>query len=401
MRILISGASIAGPVLAYWLTRSGHEVTVVERAPELRKSGGHSVDLWRPALEIAQRMGLESTIRKVSMETERTVIHRPHVRSPAVIDNAKIFTAVSDRHVEVMRDDLGEILHDATRDHAEYVFGDSITSISETGEVTFERDGPRLFDLVVGADGLHSNVRRLTFGAESQFADWVGAYLAVLSVPRELAHEGAITGYFDVGRTAMAYTAPRLDDARVLFLFRTDQQLDYHYRDTARQKNLLRESFAGLDGDVPRWLAALDGSGPFYFDSITQIRLDAWSRGRVALIGDAGLSPGAAIGASTSLAIVSAYVLAGQLAAADGDHHQAFAAYRSELDDFVRRSHLFARRMAKTLLPSHRLGLDLLVNGTRLATRLPSGLTRRLAGLTSQGPRLFDSFPVRDYRALT
>ncbi|MFI6905315.1 FAD-dependent monooxygenase [Nonomuraea sp. NPDC050394] len=401
MRVLISGASIAGPALAYWLTRYGYEVTVVERAPQPRKTGGHSVDLWRPALDIAERMGVLPAIQKRSTATERTLAYRPRVRRPALIDNTKIFTAVSDRHLEIMRDDLSEIFYDATRDTAEYVFADSITSISEDGEVTFERGEPRRFDLVIGADGLHSNVRRLAFGPESQFTHWVGAYLAVISVPRDLARDGDMIAHFDVGRTAMAYTAAHLDDARVLFLFRTEHPLDYHHRDIARQKTLLREHFAGLDGHVPRWLAELDRTPSFYFDSITQIRLERWSRGRVVLVGDAGLSPGPAIGASTSLAMVSAYVLAGQLAAAGGDHTQAFAAYQAELQEFVRRSRAFANGMAKTLLPSHRLGLTLLVNGTELATSLPSGLTRWLAGLSSKGVRLFDSFPVRDYQPRT
>ncbi|MBB5075789.1 FAD-dependent monooxygenase [Nonomuraea endophytica] len=398
MRVLISGASIAGPVLAYWLTRFGHEVTVVERAPQPRKTGGHSVDLWRPALDIVERMGLLSAVRQRSITTERTLAYRPGVRRPASIDNTKIFTAVSDRHLEIMRDDLSEIFYDATRDTTEYVFADSLASISESGDVTFEHGRPRRFDLVIGADGLHSTVRRLAFGPESRFTDWVGAYLAVASVPRDMARDGVIIAHFDVGRTAMMYTAPHLQDARVLFLFRTERPLDYHHRDADRQKTLLREHFAG---HVPRWLAELDQTPSFYFDSITQVRLDTWSRGRVALVGDAGLSPGPAIGASTSLAVLSAYVLAGQLAEAAGDHVRAYAAYQSELEEFVQRSRAFARGMAKTLLPSNRLGLSLLVNGTELATRLPSGMTRWLATLNSGGVRLFDTFPVRDYQPPT
>lgn len=180
-RVLISGASIAGPALAYWLTRYGFSVTVVERAPTLRNTGGHAVDLFRPAMDISEKMGVLPRIEERSAGTERMTIHREGARRPVRADLTKIFGATSDRHVEIMRDDLGEIYYDATRDDAEYLFGDSITAISADGEVRFENAPPRRFDIVVGADGLHSNVRRLTFGEESRYSSFIGAYFGVLT----------------------------------------------------------------------------------------------------------------------------------------------------------------------------------------------------------------------------
>ncbi len=185
--------------------------------------------------------------------------------------------------------------------------------------MTFERAAGRTFDLVIGADGLHSNVRGLVFGPESRHTTWIGAYLAVLSVPNHLGLDGRIESFNGIGRIAAMYGAARMPDARAVFLFRTPEPLDYHHRDVPRQKELLREHFAGAGWEVPRLLAQLDSASAFYFDSITQLRLDTWSRGRVTLVGDAGYCPGPAVGGSTSLAVVGAYVLAGELAAAGGD----------------------------------------------------------------------------------
>ena len=301
MKVLVQGASIAGPVLAYWLTRHGHEVTVVERAPALRKTGGHAIDLFRPAMEISERMGVLPRIQKLATGTTELTVHRPW-RSKAVrIDYVKLAAAMSERHVEIMRDDLSEVYYDAARDDVEYLFGDELTSITDTGDVTFRNGAPRRFDVVVGADGLHSGVRRLTFGEVSE--NFLGGYLAVVSVPKALAREGDMIGYYEPRRVAMVYTADHLDDARAVFLFRPTEPLDYDYRDTPRQKAQLRAAFGGMGDEVDGWLAEADDTPAFYFDAITQLQLSTWSKGRVTLVGDAGYCPGPAVGGSTSLAV--------------------------------------------------------------------------------------------------
>ena len=399
MRILISGASISGPVLAYWLTRHAFDVTVVERAPALRKTGGHAVDLFRPAMEISEKMGVLPRIEALTTGTDRLTMYREGVRRPAHVDLTKVVGAVSDRHVEIMRDDLSEAYYDAGRDQVEYLFGDSIAAISADGDVTFEHAAPRRFDVVVGADGLHSNVRRLVFGQDAGRTQFLGGYLAVQSVPKTLARESEMVVHAGAGRFAGIYTAQPLDDARGLFMFRSKEELQYHYRDVLREKELLRTAFAGMDATVDAWLDELDRTPTFYFDSITQLQLDTWSRGRVTLVGDAGYCPGPAVGGSTSLSVLGAYILAGELAQANGDYARAFAAYEQQMADPVRRSRAFARTMAKSIIPGSAAGVWALTHGVQLISMLPAGLTKAVARLNSKGVRLYDSMQFKDYNA--
>ncbi|WKG02634.1 FAD-dependent monooxygenase [Mycolicibacterium sp. HK-90] len=398
MKVLISGASIAGPVLAYWLSRHGFEVTVVERSPTLRKTGGHAVDLFRPAMEISERMGVLSDIEAHATGTTRMIVHRPGTSRPAQLDYLKIIGAMSDRHVEIMRDDLSEIYFNAGRDDVEYVFGDTITSISPDGDVTFEHNASRRFDVVVGADGLHSGVRRLTFG-DNVSENFLGGYLSVVSVPKDLARDGEMTGYFKPGHMAGIYTADHLDDARAVFIFRPNHPLDYDYRDVERQKAQLRAAFAHMGAEVDRWLDEVPRTPTFYFDAITQLEMPTWSQGRVTLVGDAGYCPGPAVGGSTSLAVYGAYVLAAEMVRAGDDYAAAFAAYERIMLAPVQGSRKLARVNAKTVVPMSGLGIRALVGAGRVISLLPLGVVQSLARLNTKGMRLYDTMPLPTWPA--
>lgn len=302
---------------------------------------------------------------------------------------------MSDRHVEIMRDDLSEIYYDAARDDVDYRFGDQITELSDDGSVAFAHGPSERFDIVVGADGLHSGVRQLVFGdAPERF---LGGYLSVVSVPKALAHEGEMVGYFGPDRVAMVYTADHLDDARAVFIFRPRHPIDYDHRAVERQKAQLRAAFAGVSTEVDRWLAELEQAPTFYFDAITQLELSTWSRGHVTLVGDAGYCPGPAVGGSTSLAVYGAYVLAGEIARAGGDHAAAFAAYERTMMPSVLGSRKLAQVNAKTVVPRNRLGVMALVGIARAISVLPQGVTQALARLNDRGVRLYDTMPLPEY----
>ncbi|MCK7622366.1 FAD-dependent monooxygenase [Streptomyces sp. RS10V-4] len=343
--VLISGASIAGPSLAYWLSRYGFQVTVVERAPGLRP-GGQAIDVRGPALDVAERMGILSALRELATG----------IRGVSVVDASgqelyrsteHTFTGgqIDNPDVEVMRDDLCHLLHQAIDGTVDYLFNESITALTQDDQgvhVTFERSAPRTFDLVVGADGLHSTVRKLAFGPESEYLHHLGSYIGLFTAPNFLNLDYWQTYHQsgDLGGIIMSARDNR--ECRVYLGFQQEEPLEYDYRDTDAQKRLLAERYAGAGWEFPRVLKYMWDASDFHFDSMSQIRMDGWSRGRVVLLGDAGYCGSPMTGQGTSLALIGAYVLAGELKAAHGDHRAAFAAYEEELREHVRGTQQFA-----------------------------------------------------------
>lgn len=352
--ILISGASIAGPALAYWLRRYGFNPTVIERAPAPRP-GGYKIDIRGVAVDVVKRMGLVDEIRRAGTDMQGGSLVDDAGRRLATIDG-ETFGFRSGEDVEIMRGDLGRILYESTRGDVEYVFGDSITSIAQDAggaRVTFERGAPRTFDLVVGADGLHSNVRALAFGDEDRFALDLGTYVSIFSVPNHLDLDRWELMHHNPGKIAGLYSTRGDAQAKAFFTF-VAAPMRHGGRDPARQQELLSEVYAGVGWEVPRLLGAMADAPDFYFDRMIQIDMDRWSAGRVVLLGDAGYCPSPASGQGTSLALVGAYVLAGELAASGGDHGVAFARYEAQMRGYVERNQKLGRSAAKHMTQGHR-----------------------------------------------
>ncbi|GAB2558739.1 FAD-dependent monooxygenase [Kribbella endophytica] len=371
--ILISGASVAGPALAYWLQRFGHCVTVIEKAPAPRP-GGYAVDFRGASLDVLDRMGLRAAV-----EARATRMGGMDYVNESGKTVARTSPTAFSGELEVLRGDLVEVLYDATRDRVEYVFGDSITGLSEDADgvlVEFERGAPRRFDLVVGADGLHSNVRRLAFGPEETFRHDLGYAVSVATVPNhlDLDHTGRLLSV--PGKTVGAYSACGNTEAKALFYFATEG-LNVDRRNTAAQRQLVEDTFAGIGWEVPRLLSELRVADDFYFDSISQIKLDSYSRGRIALVGDAGYCASPLSGMGTSLGIVGAYVLAGELQSAldNADpttaHARAFAAYDEVMRPFVAACQKQAVDGARWFIPGSRAFLALRNLTFRLMPYLP------------------------------
>jgi len=234
--------------------------------------------------------------------------------------------------VEILRGDLARVLYDHTKDYTEYVFGDRVTSLTETADgvhVTFRHGAPRTFDLVVGADGVHSGVRAAAFGPEGSFKHDLGYGIAGFTAPNHLGLDHSSVMYNEPGRGLMVSSHRLPDRLHVALTFSADD-VEFRRRTMDEQKELVARLFKGVGWEVPKLLEALPAADDLFFDSISQIHLDSWSKGRIVLLGDAAWCAGPG-GSGTGLAMMGAQVLAGELAAAGGDHVTAFAKYEARL----------------------------------------------------------------------
>jgi 2-polyprenyl-6-methoxyphenol hydroxylase-like FAD-dependent oxidoreductase len=336
IRVLVSGASIAGPALAHWLHRRGAEVTVVEQAPALRP-GGQAVDARGVAREVIRRMGLDEAVRAACTETAGAYtvdVHGNVLETHRADDNG------GDGYIseiEVLRGDLSRVLYDDTKASVEYVFGDRIADLVEDADgvdVTFAGGERRRFELVIGADGLHSSLRAMVFGPREQFVRHLGMVLAFYTVPNEFGLDRWALDCTVEGRSAGLRPIHEAKEAIAMVSF-SSPDFDIDHRDVEAQKQLVREQMADFGWLAPRILAHLDDTPDFYLDQVAQVVMDRWSRGRVGLLGDAAFSASPMSGGGTGLALVGAYLLAGELAAAGWDPAAGFAGYRQRMRDYV------------------------------------------------------------------
>jgi 2-polyprenyl-6-methoxyphenol hydroxylase-like FAD-dependent oxidoreductase len=390
--VLISGASIAGPALAYWLHRRGFAPTIVERAPALRP-GGQAVDVRGVGREVVERMGIMPEVRRASVDergmafVDRT--GRPAARMPAELFGGEGIVA----EIEIMRGDLTRILFDATRRDTEYIFDDQIAELSQGDEgvkVLFQSGAARTFDLVVGADGVHSGVRALAFGPEAAYVRHLGAYTAYFTVP----DPGDLAGWFLLynapGRRNAGIRPERGGTAKAMLSF-ASPPLRYDRQDVRQQRKILADAFAGVGWRVPALLDAVWDAPDFYFDTICQVHVERWWQGRTVLLGDAGYCGSPLTGLGTSMALVGAYLLAGELASTPDDHEAAFAHYQDQMRDYVAECHKLPPGGVNGYLPRTRLAISLRNLSMKMMTAWP------MRGLLAKQFQKADGITLKEY----
>ena len=361
LTVLISGAGIAGPTLCYWLRAAGFKPTLIERSTSLRR-GGYVIDFWGLGYDIAERMGLQADIDQIGY----------HVREMRIVDDqdkrvagfgTNVFRELAGgRFVTLRRSDLSQLLFLKVAHSVETIFDEEVIGLEEREHcvhVQFKRSGEREFSLVIGADGLHSNMRKLVFGSQDRFEKRLGYVVAAFEasgyVPRD---DNVYVIFNEPGRMA-ARLALRDDRTLFLFVFATDKGDPIPTSDVWAQKAILWERFSDRKWECPHILRELDRVQDLYFDCVSQIRMDSWSRGRTALVGDAAFCVSLMAGQGAALAVTAAYVLAGELAKANGKHTAAFANYEVLLRHFIGSKQRGAEHFASAFAPRTRWGLFL------------------------------------------
>jgi 2-polyprenyl-6-methoxyphenol hydroxylase-like FAD-dependent oxidoreductase len=366
--VLVCGVGIAGPTLAYWMTRQGWRVTLVERAPAFRR-GGYIVDFWGPGYEVAARMGILPRLEQRGYAVEEVRLVDADGECVGGFDVDVIRRAQDGRFFSIARGDLAAEIFASVRTDAELLFDDNIRRLAADGtgvDVEFDRSGTRRFDIVVGADGLHSQVRALAF-ADAQHAErYLGYCVAAFYAKRYRPRDADVyVCYCCPGRSVARFA---LRDGRTVFflIFAAPRQPAFAPGSASAQKAGLRRIYAGAGWEWPSIASALDASDDLYFDTVTQVRLSSWHRGRVVLIGDAAFCPSLLAGEGASLAMAAGYVLAGELAHAGADPAPAFERYERSLAGLIADKQRAAAKFGKWFAPRTRLGLALRNGASRL-----------------------------------
>lgn len=356
MRVAINGSGVAGPTLAYWLRHFGHEPFLFEQAPALR-TGGYLVDFWGLGYEIAERMGIVPTLRQCGYLMERLCMVDARGREEAALDMTPMRKMLHGRFISIARADLAAALFAACGGIPAH-FGIGVTAIAPDGDgvsATLSDGRTERFDLVVGADGLHSRVRELAFGPDTQFERSLGCYVAAFRLRGYPRRNDLTYVSHTVPKRQVARVTLRDDETLILLVCRTQLIDGDPPRD--RQKQTLRHAFGDMRWEVPDILDRMEHVDEIYFDRVSQIHLPRWSSNRVGLLGDAAASVSFLAGEGAGLAMTEAYVLAGELHRAGGHVTQAFAAYEARLRPFVTAKQKMALRFRGFFAPETALAL--------------------------------------------
>ena len=390
--VLISGIGIAGATLAYWLGQFGLAPTLVERAARPR-TGGYIIDFWGRGYDIAERMGLVPELRKEGYDVRELRIVDTKGKRVGGFGVDVFRKLTGGRYVSIARADLAKLIYQKIEHSFETIFGDGVAGIRQDEDgvhVEFAHAPARHFDFVIGADGLHSAVRKLVFGSQDQFEKFLGHYVAAFEVKGYPNRDERVYVSYELPGKQVARFAMREDRTLFLLVFATDQPLPIASRDAPSQKARLHAEFDRAGWECRQMLAALDDCDDLYFDSVSQIRMNAWSRRRVALVGDAAFCPSLLAGQGSALAMIGAYVLAGELAAAGGRWQTAFDRYEHLLLPFMTSKQKAAEQFARSFAPRTQFGL-FVRNQVTKALALPF-----VADLT-MGPLIRDAIDLPDY----
>ncbi len=359
--VLISGAGIAGPTLAYWLMQGGFEPTLVEHASKLRTSG-YIIDFWGSGYDVAERMGLVPELRREGYDVSELRLVDAQGRRVGGF-GANVFRELTDgRYVSLPRGDLAKLVYRRIERGCETIFGDSIKEIDARPDgvhVTFDKAADRRFDLVIGADGLRSQVRRLAFGADENFEKYLGYTVAAFEAHGYRPRDELVYVSYSVPGKQVARFAMREDRTMFMFVFASDAPLDIDPHDIEAQKKVLHATFGNTGWECPQILATLDRCDDVYFDRVSQIHMDCWSKGRVALLGDAAYCVSLLAGQGSALAMAGAYILAGELTQARDDVATTFHRYETLLRPLIATKQKAAEQFAGSFAPRTKLALFL------------------------------------------
>lgn len=411
-RVLISGASVAGPALAYWLVRAGCKVTVVERAPILRKAG-QGVDVRDSARDVVKRMGIFDSLRDKSSQEEglELVDSNNHCFAKFSMDDSGKGDSIT-CDIEILRGELAGILFDLTKDDVTYIFGDMVQSLEETDKnisVKFAKGTPTTaFDLVVAADGIGSKIRDIAFGNDASHVKSLKSYVTYFSIPKgDTDTMWSRVHWFNGGRT-MVLRPDNMGRTRAFLMLtaynKSDERL-VRLEKAAKegipaQKAVVQELFQDAGWEISRILKGMHESDDLYMQHVAQVRLNRWSSGRVTVIGDAGYAPSPFSGMGTSIAFIGAYVLAGEITRQPNNIPAALESYERVMRPYVESVQKLPPGVPWIVNPQSRLGIKVVENvGWAVGWLSKTGITALFSKLAAYLPSGGDSFKLPEYEA--
>lgn len=356
--ILISGAGIAGVTLAFWLKKFGFNPTIIEISSQLRE-GGYAIDFMGAGYDVAEKMAILPALEMVDMNISKLVFVDKNNKEKGSMNYQEIKKLMNGRALTLLRSDLAKVIYNSLDKDIEIIFGDTINKIEQDDEkviATFQSGTTRSFDLLVGADGLHSNVRSLIFGNEAPYEKYYGYYTSSFTI-ENFSYEGSAFSMYNVPCKQVAIYSYNENKTGAFFIFTSPEKLLYEHHDIEKQKQILENQFMNIGWKCRELLSGIDLTTDFYFDSISQIKMEHWSNGRVTLAGDAGYCPSLLSGKGSTLAMVGAYILAGELKDANGNYKIAFGNYENIFKPFMTKKQKAAQSFAKSFIPKSNFGI--------------------------------------------